>query len=302
MAKSMTIDEMRALHHRAVSEAEAKRTELRLVLASRYRELVGSSDEVIKMKERAQELFDLVQNLPELMEKVAKPTFEESKLEPEAPVTVNVETQLSEKLRVLHRALDAQDVFLASVSLVDMFTIIARQTDAFELANTLSREPANLGTAEEKLQSYMRMIYLNIQSLPEQIQEMSDSNLAQLVSADDESFGAKKPASALAALNCFYQESDKADFLLNKYFDSKAKLLQALLGQLQAERHDTAEEILSKIVLILQFDIIVHPYQIFVIRKSGSTGWDTIVRSLPMFDKDVVKAKCSKYVLLDVPS
>jgi len=68
----MTIDEMRILHRMALAEAEAKRTELRLVLASRYRELVGSSDEVIHMRERAEELNDLVVALPALVEKVAK--------------------------------------------------------------------------------------------------------------------------------------------------------------------------------------------------------------------------------------
>jgi len=66
----MTIDEMRILHRTALVEAEAKRTELRLVLASRYRELVGSSVEVIHMRERADELNDLVVALPALVEKM----------------------------------------------------------------------------------------------------------------------------------------------------------------------------------------------------------------------------------------
>ena len=66
----MTIDEMRVLHQRALHDAEAKRTELRLVLASRYRELVGSSDEVLRMKDRAKELHDLVHALPGLVEKI----------------------------------------------------------------------------------------------------------------------------------------------------------------------------------------------------------------------------------------
>eukprot|EP00985_Skeletonema_marinoi_P023747 scaffold15978_cov103-Skeletonema_marinoi.AAC.1 len=69
---SMTIDEMRILHRTALAEAESKRTELRLVLASRYRELVGSSDEVISMKERAEELNALVVALPELVERVVQ--------------------------------------------------------------------------------------------------------------------------------------------------------------------------------------------------------------------------------------
>lgn len=67
----MTIEEMRTLHRRAIVEAESKRTELRLVLASRYRELVGSSDEVIHMRERAEELAGLVEALPGLIERLA---------------------------------------------------------------------------------------------------------------------------------------------------------------------------------------------------------------------------------------
>ena len=70
LARSCTIDELRNLHRQAMNEAEAKQTELRLVLASRYRELVGSSDEVAKMRERAQELDELVSALPTLMEKL----------------------------------------------------------------------------------------------------------------------------------------------------------------------------------------------------------------------------------------
>jgi Vps51/Vps67 len=72
IAKSMTIDEMRLLHQKALGDAEAKRTELRLVLASRYRELVGSSDEVTKMRERSTELHQLVHALPSLMAKLAQ--------------------------------------------------------------------------------------------------------------------------------------------------------------------------------------------------------------------------------------
>ncbi|KAL3758768.1 hypothetical protein ACHAWU_006410 [Discostella pseudostelligera] len=69
-SQSMTIDEMRLLHRTALSEAESKRTELRLVLASRYRELVGSSDEVLHMRERAVELHTLIGELPSLVDRV----------------------------------------------------------------------------------------------------------------------------------------------------------------------------------------------------------------------------------------
>ena len=71
-SQSMTIDEMRQLHRSALTDAESKRTELRLVLASRYRELVGSSDEVTHMRERAGELGELVSALPGLVERVAE--------------------------------------------------------------------------------------------------------------------------------------------------------------------------------------------------------------------------------------
>mmetsp|Transcript_18946 Transcript_18946/g.27731 ORF Transcript_18946/g.27731 Transcript_18946/m.27731 type:complete len:399 (+) Transcript_18946:81-1277(+) len=68
----MTVDEVRKLHTRALSEAEAKRTELRLVVTSRYRELVGSSDEVMVMQKEAAKLYDIVNKLPGCLEDVSK--------------------------------------------------------------------------------------------------------------------------------------------------------------------------------------------------------------------------------------
>lgn len=61
--------------------AEAKRNKLRLVLASLYYELVGSSDKVLYMQKRAGELDGLVQVLPGLVEKLvwcAERAIEES--------------------------------------------------------------------------------------------------------------------------------------------------------------------------------------------------------------------------------
>jgi hypothetical protein len=51
-----------------------------------------------------------------------------------------------------------------------------------------------------------------------------------------------------------------------------------------------AEEIPSKIVLILQHDVIVHPYQIFCLRNFPSATREdveaaTIMQALPAFDK-----------------
>ena len=129
IAKSMTIDEMRHIHQRALSDAEAKRTELRLVLASRYRELVGSSDEVLRMRERAQELHDLVHALPTLMGKVVQSATsppEEAKseedIEDETTHLVTLRRELSQLPRVINRALDRNDVHQAAMSLMQLFT------------------------------------------------------------------------------------------------------------------------------------------------------------------------------------
>lgn len=67
---TMTVDQLRELHARAVSEAEAKRTELKLVVTSRYKELVGSSDEVQTMQQCSRDLFDTVCSLVSLLDQV----------------------------------------------------------------------------------------------------------------------------------------------------------------------------------------------------------------------------------------
>ena len=326
MVKSMTIEQMRELHQRALSEAEAKRTELRLVLASRYRELVGSSDEVIKMKELSQELHDLVHALPQLMEKAAKGTGPARGEEKEQQVENDEETggsavedhaairlrrELSILPRVIHRALDSKDVYKASVSLIQLFTLIASQTDVYPLANALSTtrpcetRPEDIPSA---LEAQMRMIFLQVQTLPDKIRRMSTRILARAASYGngvDEPAGrcAIQSAAALASLDFLETEKkeDRADRLLNTYFEAKAKLLLSLLGKLTTDEGPAttnAEEILSKIVLILQHDVVVHPYQIFVIRKFSSEEGDRIMSTLPFFDKEIVKAKCSKCVQL----
>jgi len=323
MAKSMTIEQMRELHQRALSEAEAKRTELRLVLASRYRELVGSSDEVIKMKERSQELYDLVHALPQLMEKVSRggsvanekgdeekdETSEKKETETSAVLedqsTIRLRRDLSLLPRIIHRALDAKDVHKATVSLIQLFTLIASQTDVYPLANTLSttRPAEPHPNIEPALEAQMRMIFLQVQTLPDKVRRISTKILARAASygtsVEEPARGAIKSAAALASLNFLETDKthDRAERLLNTYFEAKAKLLVSLLGKLTTDEGpatDNAEDILSKIVLILQHDVVVHPYQIFIIRKFPGDQGDEITRTLPLFEKEVVKAKCSK--------
>lgn len=328
MAQSMTIDEMRALHQRALTDADAKRTELRLVLASRYRELVGSSDEVIKMKERAQELHDVVQALPELIAKLslsASPhqpprIVEEEKNDADAAneagttSTVALRRELSWLPRQIYRALDTQDVHRATVALLRLFTLVASQTNAYPLANALATVPTASSLTptppqsellDPVLEAQLRTTFLQVQTLPDKVRRLARGVLARSASygGPDPALGAQRSAAALASLHGLGTDGPgedaaaaAAERLLTTYFEAKAKLLVTLLNQLTSslEQAVNAEEILSKIVLILQHDIVLHPYQIFVLRTFPDS--DRIMPTLPLFDKDAAKAKCSKYV------
>ena len=111
-----------------MQETEAKRTELRLVLASWHRELVGGSDEVLRMKERAKELHDFVHALPDLLRKlelqpqqqggIGKEESKEDLVAVTATTTIDIpktRRQLSELTRCVHRALDQNHFHLLIV-------------------------------------------------------------------------------------------------------------------------------------------------------------------------------------------
>lgn len=320
----MTIDEMRELHRRAQRDAEAKQTELRLVLASRYRELVGSSDEVTKMRERAQELHELVHALPELMGKLIQCAEEESPEETKEAADggedVDKVTLLRQELAALprrvHRALDNNNVHEATVSLLMLFRLIAEQTRDFPLASALAPDVAfnPVPNSNSMLQAQMKMTYLHVQTLPAKITRQSTKILDSAASfGSTPEFGAQTSASALATLDLLdiSEKVDRTTKLLDMYFDSKAALLQGYLNELNPSNSDdggtdNTEEILSKIVLILQYDIILHPYQMFVLRKfpcapqSGSAVED-IMKSLPMFPAKVVQSKVSNYLSAHLP-
>lgn len=321
----MTIDEMRGLHQRALAEAEAKRTELRLVLASRYRELVGSSDEVIKMKERAQELHDLVGALPTLMAKLNGPVMVKDTAPGEEKETDEqrmnaLRRHLSNLPRAIYRVLDSNDVYAATSKLIELFTLIASQTNVYRLANvlsstTLAGPPSS--QLDPALDAQMRMIFLQVQTLPKKIARIAGRNLVQAASygkaIEDPALGAEVSAAALASLDLLDVEKkeNRASHLLELYFDAKAKLLVSLLNKLstssgpdnEAVAAGNAEDILSKIVLILQYDIILHPYQIFVVRqfRTKRTNAEAIMHSLPTFDRTMVRAKCSKFLAAHLP-
>ena len=335
LARSMTIEEMRELHRRALSDAEAKQTELRLVLASRYRELVGSSDEVTKMRERALELHELVDALPGLMDKLIRSSEEphqESKSQEGGDQEKNsakgkvlsLRRDLSNLPRLVHRALDKNDVHEATESLMQLFRLIAQQTVEYPLATALASGVvlAPVTTEDSLLQAQMRMTFLHVQTLPAKINRISKYilNSAASFGLDDSAkYGAHKSASALSTLDLLdiNQLRDRPVQLLDLYFDSKAKLLQSLLTKLTSSKSEkeeeaadasaiNAEDTLSKIVLVVQYDVILHSYQIFVLRNfpclpnSTSTA-EAIMKSLPMFPPSVVQNKVSNFLASHLP-
>jgi hypothetical protein len=309
MAKSMTIEEMRQLHHKALSDAEAKRTELRLVLASRYRELVGSSDEVIRMRERSEELHQLVHAIPQLIIKLvnaSKPSVaKESKDSSvaESSATVAIRRDLAKLPRMIHRALDQQDVHKAATALLQLFSLIASLTDKFPLANALGNTVLKTNVdLDPLLFAQLKMTYLHVETIPARSLRMAKTILLQAAS------NAHRSAAALCTLSLMHVPKPGAVPLLDLYFDSKAKLLQSLLNQLittsnnpimspsaqnqQVVQTDNAEMILSQIVAILQYDIILHPYQIFVLRNIPDT---------PLVESELVKTKASHFLAAHLP-
>lgn len=313
----MTIDEMRLLHQKALSDAEAKRTELRLVLASRYRELVGSSDEVTKMRERSTELHQLVHALPSLMTKLAQSKSTQESKTDDGDSSANIShallrRDLSRLPRVVHRALDKNQVHTAAICLIQLFQLIASHTDEYPLATALSDTKMNAShqTLDPLMLTQMKMTYLHVETIPARTIRMAKLLLRKAAAHDgaDANIAAQWSASALSTLDLLKVDKpvDRAIPLLDLYFDSKAKLLQHLLGQLITPTGDAkietekAEQVLSEIVSILQYDIILHPYQIFVLRAFPGDS-DGIMASLPIFDADVVKTKASHCLAAHLP-
>jgi len=258
MVKSMTIDEMRALHRKALHDAEAKRTELRLVLASRYRELVGSSEEVTRMRERSNELHQLVHALPLLLEKVTqnnnntrtKLLEQQQKEEEELSSTTLLKSELIRLPRLIYRALDEEDVHGTATYLMKLLELIASHDDdsvdfSMATALTLSASDKEKKTTEKKkkfsdllpqLQIQISMTYRQIQSLPQRTLRMAKKQL--LLAAEEDT-----SACALATI-VLLQRSNNVD-LLDLYFDSKAKLLQSLLNQLTTTQQQEQHQALS---------------------------------------------------------
>lgn len=368
LSKSMTINEMRELHRKATQDAEAKKTELRLVLASRYRELVGSSDEVLHMQARAKELDELVKALPGLAQRLAAcaeqqqqqqlseghsaagaassvPREEEKKVDADDEVNA-VRRSLASLPRHIHRSLDRSDVHGAASGLIELFNIIAARTDDYPLATALATtklDPAasKAAAADPMMQSQMKMIYLHVQTLPDRTVRQSRRLLHRAAASHPagSAVGAAMTASALSALDLLdphrtaTSEERRAARLLDVYYDAKARLIRGLLDRLgrtedaaaaaaaadgggtagvgattSATSDETADDVLGRIVHILQNDILLHPYQIFVLKRfqptedgQPSPEEEAVMATLPTFDSAVLRIKASNFLATHLP-
>ncbi|KAL3775860.1 hypothetical protein ACHAW5_010154 [Stephanodiscus triporus] len=322
--QSMTIDEMRLLHRSALADAESKRTELRLVLASRYRELVGSSDEVTHMRERAEELYELVLALPGLVERV---------VDCAAGVGGG---EASTSGGGDHAAVPPPP----AVATTTTGTTATGRADAAAAPRTVKlarRALLRSAAGSGRVVGGARITAEAISAL-----DLLDVNRRSGGGGDGDAGGSS---------------STRATKLVDLYYESKAALLNRLLNKLAlpppptstttgggpassassssaldaASVTNRAEVILSKIVTILQYDVILYPYQIFVLRKfrvddddaggdgddgggKGANGQnrysasfdadgivDSIMSTLPSFDPDVLKSKASRFLAAHLP-
>ena len=371
LSQSLTIDEMRSFHANALSEAKRKQTELKLVLASRYRELVGSSDEVLNMANDAKELHDFVCGLPELVKQLHLIQVQASIKEREETSASGSDTQsgtcsnvqeqdriqLSIAPRKIHAQLDLFNVHEATTTLLQTFHIIYKYTRQYPLINTLLQQKENMDFHDSNnnnkiiqipnekkllLMTQIKMIYLHLQSIPLYTVQLSKQILIQQQQQQQDHIHhhAHNTVMALSALHrlnvAFFQYDTKirANKLLDLYFTSKATLIQSLLDQLTFTNYnnndddddddndnnsssgggDDTEQIVSKIILVLQYDIILHPFQIFVLRNYKVKSLeqqqqqqhqqvivDNIMPTIPKFDTEQVKTKTSNFLAAHLP-
>ena len=291
LKESMTMEEMRQLHKRAQSMASHKSMELRIVLASRYRELVGNSDQVIQMKERAYELHELVRQIPNLMDQLVvldkneegKDQDQDSKNTSLHQTSLQDEQQLVILLRTLprkiHRALDRNQVYEATTCLLRLFDIIqSNPNNSKALDGDDDHDENNKSTLLFRAQQ--RMIHLQMLPLPRKIFRLAQRNL-QSMNQKDQVAAAAASLDALQLLEPLLVDNSDANSTsknsktssLDKYLDSKTVLLKRVMEPLLSSssnlhgEHDPdipqAESILSQIIQILQYDIILHSYLIF---------------------------------------
>jgi len=160
---------MRHLHQHAKQQALAKQTELRLVLASRYRELVGSSDEVLHMQSRAQELQDLLSHVPQLLLQQQQQQAKTAENDKDKTVvstdssSVSLLSVFAHWLQVMplqiHYDLQQDQLFKSCVGMLQVFTSIylywnnnsSRRNQEFPLCQVLAKQCQSLSLPFDKV-------------------------------------------------------------------------------------------------------------------------------------------------------
>jgi len=232
--------------------------------------------------------------------------------------------RLADAPQIIHSYLDIDDVHGAASFIIQTFQLMTKYTHQYPLANSLTRtsECGEFSPSKNAaLLTQIKMVYLHLQSIPLRILQISKNillNMSQSCSTT------ARALSALHLLNVQQQSEElRANKLMDLYFDSKAKLLHTLLDRLSPESPggpsissrskkvatyyteeatDAAEKHISEILLILQYDIILYPYQIFVMRKhSHDIDDDNVSESLPEFDKQQLTAKVSNFLAAHLP-
>ena len=307
------------------------------------------------MKDRAVELNELVSGMGGLVERVLEAEQVVSGAASGGDETVsdgNQESvdkhvyapaeestrQLFHLPRLIHRYLDANDLHSAAYELVHLFGIIHRYSGGnFALAEALGGRSIDHGVGaynnsgdndkqSSALSIQTKMIYLHIQTLPSKIIHLAQNELS------NPSLSAHRTAASLSSLHLLSVQVQTVNWM-ELYYDSKAKLLNNLLEKLsmgdETSKGDVnvgnvtenAEGVLSDIVRILQYDVILAPYMIFVLRKfpvdgdendsdgdnknsnhtSSINNMKKIMSTLPIFDPEQLKSKASRFLAAHLP-
>jgi len=289
--ENLPISDMRELHSEALREAESKRTELRLVLSSRYRDLVGSSDEVKKMEETSKELLRTLRKLPDCMEKLVNvikmnvDEREKKEKKEEELMVLAVRQEISSLTRLSHRCIDDRDPERAARTLLRLFSIIRSQSSVYKVANELgSSNMIPKVDSDILLDAQIRMTYLQIERLPERVFKLAEEVLKKKTLDVEVSRG------ALCALSLLHPKESSTN-LIDTYYDSKAKLINSLLELLKDSKdYFSRKQMMIEIVQALQDDVFLFSFELFIQEKN-----------LPEFDAAIVKNKCSQFLSNHIP-
>lgn len=82
---------------------------------------------------------------------------------------MQIKKRLSMLPRETHRALDVLDVYRATTTLIELFTLISSLSDSYPLANALAKNTRKVTipqVVDPSLTYQTRMIFLQVQTLP----------------------------------------------------------------------------------------------------------------------------------------